>query len=170
MKPAHRLSARLTRWTSLCVCVALILASLTLITPISSGSGFMPQGRNGQPNNGKAKSVTPAPPLPGAPDAQMPSLDEARQRQHQPTKAVRQIESTLRSRRKPLESRQGRKVGDPLPPKKGASANEFGDGSERVRIASADRRGYVGTARSHQAAQLARCRRGYTPAHLPRRF
>jgi len=111
----------------------------------------MPQDRNGQPNNGKGKRVTPAPPLPGAPDAQLPGLDEARQRQHQPTKAVRQIESTLRSRRKPLESRLGRKVGDPLPPKKIASTNEFGDGSERVGIASADRHGYVGAARSHQA-------------------
>ena len=151
MRRAHRLSTRLIRWTSLCVCLALILASLTLITPISSGSGFVPQGRNGQPNNGKAKRVTPVPPLPGAPAASLPSLEETRQRRHVEPRARQPIPSTVRSGRKPLESRQGRKVGDPLPPKKRASTNEFGDGSERVGIASADRRGNVGTARLHQA-------------------
>ncbi len=142
MKPAHRLSARLTRWTSLCVCFALILASLTLITPISSGSSFMPQGHNGQPNNGN--KVSPAPPVTGAPEASLPSLEEPRQRRNVEPKARQPIPSTLRSRRKPVESRQGRKVGDPLPPKKRASTNEFGDGSERVTVAGADRRGYVG--------------------------
>jgi YD repeat-containing protein len=109
----------------------------------------MPQGRNGQPNNGK--KLSPAPPVTGAPEASLPSLEETRQRRHVEPRARQPIPSTVRSRRKPLESRQGRKVGDPLPPKKRASTNEFGDGSERVTVAGADRRGYVGTAHSHQA-------------------
>jgi YD repeat-containing protein len=150
MRRTHRLSARLIRWTSLGVCFALILASLTLVTPISRGSGFMPQGRNGQSGNDKAKKVKPSPPQPGAPAAQLPSLDEVRQRQHQAPNAARHIESTMRSRRKPMESRHGRKVGDPLPLPK-TSAKITGDGGERASITSADARGYVGTARLNHA-------------------
>src|SRR6267142_1761568 len=116
MKPAHCLSARLIRWTSLCVCLALILATLTLITPISSGSGFVPQGRNGEPNNGKGKRVEPAPPVTGAPVATLPNLEDVQRRRHAAPRAPLQAPSTLRSQRKPLESRHGRRVGDPLPP------------------------------------------------------
>jgi len=61
----------------------------------------------------------------------LPSLDEVRQRQPREPQAARQIESTIRSRRKPLESRHGRKVGDPLPPKKRASIGSDAD-SERA--------------------------------------
>lgn len=138
MRRLNRLLARLILWTSLCVCFALILASLTLITPISSGSGFIPQGRSGQSNNDKGKRVTPAPPLTGAPAASLPSLEEARQRAQVEAEAHHPIPSTLRSWRKPLESRQGRKAGDPLPPKRSATTNEIGVGCERVNIASAD--------------------------------
>lgn len=160
MRRTHRLTARMIRWTSVSVCFALILASLTLITPMSSGSGFIPQGRNGQPNNGKGKRVTPAPPLVGAPAASLPSLEETRQRPHVEAEARQPIPSTMRSRRRPLESRQGRKVGDPLPPKRRASANETGNGSERVVIASADAHDRVGLVRSHHAR---------TPRSLPQR-
>jgi hypothetical protein len=80
MRLLHLLPAKVIRWTSASVCFALILASLTLITPISSGSGFVPQGRNGQTNSGKAKKVNPVPPLPGAPAASLPGLEETRQR------------------------------------------------------------------------------------------
>jgi hypothetical protein len=166
MRRTHRLPASLIRCASLCVCFALVLASLTLITPISSGSGFIPQGRSGQSNNGKGKRVTPAPPLPGAPEASLPSLDETRQRQNAAPQARPHVPSTMRSRRKPLESRQGRKVGDPLPPKRRASANETGNGSERVSIASAAARDHVrrvGTVRSHHA----RTTRLLPPAALP---
>jgi YD repeat-containing protein len=80
----------------------------------------------------------------------MPSLDEVRQRQHEAPKPPKHIESTKRSRRKPLESRHGRKVGDPLPlPKK--SAKITGEGGERASITSADARGYVGIARLNHA-------------------
>jgi YD repeat-containing protein len=57
----------------------------------------------------------------------------------------------MRSRRKPIESRHGRKVGDPLPPKKSASTQGFGEGSERASIAGADKRGLVGSAQQHPA-------------------
>ena len=53
MRRTHRLSAKGIRAASIFVYLALISISLTLITSISSGSGFSPQGRNGQPSNGK---------------------------------------------------------------------------------------------------------------------
>jgi Tol biopolymer transport system component len=76
----------------------------------------------------------------------LPNLENARRARSVEPKAPREIESSIRSRRKPLEPRRGRKVGDPLPPKKQASIDNFGDGSERVSIASAENRSAVGTA------------------------
>src|SRR6266851_4884636 len=159
MRRTHRLPARLTRWTSLWVCFALIFASQTLITQSSNGKRAVfdqqvPQDINRQPANGrgKGKRAQPAPPQAGAPAARLPNTDEVRQRRHGAARAPLHIESTIRSRRKPLESRHGRKVGDPLPPKeKKASTDSLENGSERVRIASADAHGYVGAVRSHQA-------------------
>src|SRR5713226_6168472 len=148
MRRTHHLPANLIRWTSLCICFALIQTSLTLITPASSKSGFLLQGRNGQGDNRNAKKVSPKPPQPGAPALALPNLEDTRQRMNDEQKAPRQVESNMRSRRKPLESRDGRKVGDPLPPKqKKASTDSLENGSERVRIASADAHGYVGAAR-----------------------
>lgn len=167
MRRTHRLCARLTRWTSLCVCLALILASLTLITPTSSGSGFMPQSRNGQTDNGKARKVKPVPPALGAPEVQSPNLEDARQRRNQQPKAPSHLESIMRSRRKPLESRHGRMVGDPLPPKKTASTTNFGDGSERVQTTSAERRGNVGAARLRQARATRSLPTGVTGTSFP---
>jgi len=159
MRRTHRLPARLIRWTSLCVCFSLVFASLTLIAPSSNGKGpalnqEVQQDRNRQPANGrgKGKRAQPAPLQAGAPAARLPNTDEVRQRRHGAPRAPLHIEPTIRSRRKPLESRHGRKIGDPLPPKqKKASTDSLGDGSERVRIASADAHGYVGAARLHQA-------------------
>src|ERR1700686_2025212 len=143
MRRTHRLPASLIRWTSVCVCFVLVVASLTII-PLwsSSGQEFAPTspGRKGQSGNGngRGQKVKPAPPLPGAPEARIPSLEEVRQRRLEAPAAPPHIASTMRSRRRPLEARHGRKVGDPLPPKRSASAKETGDGSERVNIASAD--------------------------------
>jgi hypothetical protein len=115
MRRLHRLPALCIRWTSLSISFALILSALTIV-PLqsSSGKGSGPQEPNGASRNDKAKKVNSSPPQPGAPAAQLPSLDEVRQRQHETPKASRHIESTTRSRRKPLESRNDRKVGDPL--------------------------------------------------------
>ncbi|MDX6529064.1 MAG: hypothetical protein QOH41_1354, partial [Blastocatellia bacterium] len=164
MRLTHRLPARLIRWTSLSVCFALILASLTLITPISSGSGFLPQDRSGQSGNDKAKKVNPSAPPPGPPAAQVPSLDEVRQRQHETPKAARHIESTMRSRRKPLESRHGRRVGDPLPPRK-TGTNLTTESSERVNVAGADKHGRVGTVQMHHARSARSL--NFLPAPMP---
>ncbi len=156
MRRAHRLPARLIRWTSLCVCFALVLASLTLFSPISSGSGFKPQGRNLQPDNGKGKKVAPAPPLPGAPAANLPNLDETRQRSPMEPQARQPAPSTMRSRRKPVESRHGRKVGDPLP-RKNQRADRGTSGSDRVARVNTNRDRATG--RAHHASRFSRCRK-----------
>lgn len=149
MRRTHRLSRRSSRWTSIVICSVLILSSLSLIVPVSSKSGFQ-QGQSAV-NNRNVKKTTPRPPQPGAPAVGLPNLDNGRRARVDETKAPRAIESSVRSRRKPLESRHGRKVGDPLPPKKRVSAEGLGDGSERVSIASAETRGTVGTARLDHA-------------------
>lgn len=150
MRRTHRPSARSRHWTSLFICFALIISSLLLIVPVSSESG-LPQNGSGQSNNQNVKKVTPRPPQPGAPALAMPNLDAARRARNDEPKAPREIQSNVRSRRKPLEPRRGLKVGDPLPRKTRVSADGFGDGSERVSIASAERRGAVGTATLNHA-------------------
>src|SRR6266404_1849611 len=150
MRSRH--SAPLLRLTSLVVCFTLFLTTLSLVSinPVLAKRPIAIRKKNQQLNQ-EAKKVAPAPPQPGAPAFNLPNLDDARQRRNEGPKAPREIESTVRSRHKPLESRHGRKVGDPLPPKKTASTTNRGDGSERVRSAGADPRGTVGTARSHHA-------------------
>ena len=140
MRRTQRLPARLIRWTSLCICFSLVFASQTLITQSSNGKGTffdqqVPQDLNRQPANGrgKGKRAQPAPPQAGAPAARLPDTDEVRQRRHGAARAPLHIESTIRSRRKPLESRHGRKVGDPLPPKeKKASTDSLEKGSYAI--------------------------------------
>jgi len=61
MRRTQRLPARLIRWTSLCVCFALVFASQTLITQSSNGKGTVfdqqvPQDINRQPANGRGKA------------------------------------------------------------------------------------------------------------------
>jgi hypothetical protein len=53
MRHTHCLSAKVIRGMTVLLCFALIFIGLALITPISNGTGFSPQGRNGQPGNGK---------------------------------------------------------------------------------------------------------------------
>jgi hypothetical protein len=53
MRRTHRLSAKVIRGMTVFLCFVLISIGLALITPISNGTGFSPQGRNGQPGNGK---------------------------------------------------------------------------------------------------------------------
>jgi YD repeat-containing protein len=107
-------------------------------------------GPSGQSRNDKAKKVSASPPQPGAPAAQMPNIEEVRPRSHQAPKAANQVESMVRSRRKPLEPRNGRKVGDPLPSRK-ASANSTRKSGER---ASVEMRGPKETGRSHHARRV----------------
>jgi YD repeat-containing protein len=147
MKRAHRFPQRLVRWTSLCVCLALVLTSLAMV-PLAGGNNSiaLAQGRSDSPN-GKGRKVSPAPPVPGAPAASLPNLDEVRQRPNIVPAAPAPNPSLIRSRRKPLESRNGRKVGDRLPRQR---VSGYRVGEERMGIvrAAANRK----RERSHHAS------------------
>jgi YD repeat-containing protein len=69
----------------------------------------------GRRQGSQARRVKPVPPQPGAPEASLPNLDDVRSRLPLPVQAPPPVPSMVRSRRKPLESRHGRRVGDPLP-------------------------------------------------------
>ena len=142
MRRTHRLSQRFIRWTGFAVSFCLITSSV--VSPATASGAKSPirvvQGRRPFTSQGlrqpapkdKGKRVAAKPPEPGRPSALLPNLDEARQRKNDKPKAPRAIESTMRSRRKPIESRHGRKVGDPLPPKQKASTDNSATDSERV--------------------------------------
>jgi WD40-like Beta Propeller Repeat len=112
MRRTHRLSAKSIRWKSLCLCFALITSSLIWTSPTH---GSRRTQSNNQSSNGKARRGPAKPPQPGAPSANLPNLDQDRHRPRVETRAAPPIESTIRSRRKPVESRSGKKVGDPIP-------------------------------------------------------
>src|SRR4051794_8067014 len=112
MRRTHRLPVYLTRWISLISCAVLLVSSLGL-APSKNSSVRRPQTQ--ETGSARARKAPPKPPEPGAPALNLPNLDEARQRTNTPPRVARAIESTTRSRRKPLEPRQGRKVGDPIP-------------------------------------------------------
>ena len=144
-----RHSAPLLRYTSLLVCFALLLTTVSLvgINPVLAKKPIIIR-QNNQQSNRAAKKVAPVPPQPGAPQAGLPNLDEARQRRAEPLRVPESVPSTLRSRHKPLESRQGRRVGD-LPPRRAAGTRDFDNSSERMANAGV-RRGET-TVRSHHA-------------------
>jgi YD repeat-containing protein len=119
MSPTHRIPARLIRCTSLCVCFALILsavAGIPIQTVSSKESIRPPQQGNAQGNNGQERRVNPPTTRTGPPARSLPNLDDLRHRRAEAPRAPIALASTLRSRRKPLESRNGRRVGDPLAP------------------------------------------------------
>src|SRR6266852_4522728 len=90
MKRARRFPQRLVRWTSLCVCFALVLSCL--VVPIASvtGEGRGSRGssptvregvdtsRSAQQGNGQERRVAPPTPQPGPPRAGLPNLDDLR--------------------------------------------------------------------------------------------
>jgi YD repeat-containing protein len=83
MKRARRLSQRLVRWTSLCICFALVLSALAVFPfQVSTGKNakFNPPGQNpqGSSPNAKARRVNAAPPQAGPPVAKLPNLDDLR--------------------------------------------------------------------------------------------
>ena len=101
-------SRRIRPLLSSLLCCLLLASSLTPASALKSGA---PQGQ--QPRRGHRVKAEPA--QPGAPSASVPDLDEARRRQPVEPAAPLPIASTLRSRHKPLVSRHGLRVGDPLP-------------------------------------------------------
>jgi hypothetical protein len=113
MRPARRFPQRLVRWTGLCVCLALVLTSLAMV-PLAGGNNSiaLAQGQS-DPSNGKGRKVRPEAPRTGAPMAGLPNLDETKRKRHPKPEAPADMPSIMRSRHKPVESRRGRKVGDP---------------------------------------------------------
>ncbi len=110
MNYARRISLRLVRCISLCLCAAVVLTSL-LIAPISEASKSRPALKRkarvqngGQSDDRKTQKVTPAPPQPGPPFPNLPNLDEVRRRPPEIPHAPLPVPSTLRSRRKPLRA------------------------------------------------------------------
>jgi len=98
MRRTHRLHARLIRWTSLSVWLALVL-SCFVVTPLAKpnhNSKVLWQGQSGS-QNGNVKKVEPAPPVTGPPAANLPNLDEVKQRRHDAPRAPEPV-STPRLR------------------------------------------------------------------------
>jgi len=131
MRGARRFPQRLVRWTSLCVCLALVLTSLAMV-PLAGGNNSiaLAQGQSVSPN-GKGRKVTPAPPETGAPAANLPNLNEVKRRRQREPEAPPDVPSIMRSRRRPIESRGGRKVGDPGTTGGRIGANERKDSKAR---------------------------------------
>src|SRR5437016_6268940 len=107
-----------SRWMVLPLGFLLILSCVSYPTVDASGSKvisrFGKARRNAQADSGKAKKVPPVPPQPGPPQAVLPNLQAERHRRWPSPVAPASVPSTIRSKRKPLESRNGKKVGDPL--------------------------------------------------------
>src|SRR6266446_8467792 len=82
MKRARRFPERLVRWTSLCVCFALVLTSFVLFpSQVSIGKNTRsgkPSANSGAQSNGQERRVTPPTPQPGPPKAGLPNLDDLR--------------------------------------------------------------------------------------------
>jgi YD repeat-containing protein len=110
MTCTRRFPHRLVRWTSLCVCFAFVLSFLAVV-PFSRATVSLAQGL-GSPN-GQGTTVRAVPPLPGPPAVNWPNLDQVRTRPQLPPQAPMPLPSSIRSRRSPLEPRNGRRVGDP---------------------------------------------------------
>jgi hypothetical protein len=97
--------------------LSFVLCSLLLATPLTPASALKMNTTREQSGKqiGRGKKVKAEPAQPGAPSASVPDLDDARERPSLAPQAPPPIPSTLRSHRKPQESRHGRRVGGPLP-------------------------------------------------------
>jgi|GEM_PF-2486401 len=116
MAGLHRLPARLIRLSSLCVCFALLFSAIAGIPfqTASSNNSIRIRQQAGR-QNGNERRVSPPPARSGPPAANLPDLNEVRHATLEAPRAAVTLPSTMRSRRKPLQSRNGRRVGDPLP-------------------------------------------------------
>src|SRR2546425_8737125 len=102
MKRTRRFPGRLLRWTSLCVCFALVLVSLVPL-PLASSKASL--------SLAQGPKITPPPPQKGAPFPNLPNLDLIKRQLLVQPVAAPAIVSTTRSRRRPLKGRNGLKVG-----------------------------------------------------------
>ena len=100
MKRARRFPTRLVRWASLCVCFTLVV-SVLIIVPIQREAISLAQG-----------VVAPPPPMVGPPAGSLPNLEQVRRQPQRRPVAPPHVPSNIRSRRRPLQPRNGRRVGD----------------------------------------------------------
>jgi hypothetical protein len=110
MKRTRRFPTRLVRCISLCVSFALLLSFLAIVPVRRNGTSFA-QGQ-GSPN-GQGTRVPAPPPVVGPPATDLPNIDAVRRRPNDPPETPPHLPSIIRSRRNPIEPRNGRKVGDP---------------------------------------------------------
>src|SRR5260370_39029906 len=131
MQHAHRVPKRLVRLTSLCACLALVLPSLAMVPPLWVSGRVTPPSAQAQdnqgPKNDKARKIKAEPPQKGAPTGTLPNLDEVKGRREPDPEAPAALPSTMRSKRKPLESRKGKRVGNP-----GAAGDRVRSNRERT--------------------------------------
>ena len=113
MRSSRRFPMRLATWTSLFLLITLVLSFFT-ITPIRFGnvSTVLTQSN---PRSGTGSRVAARAPVPGPPEANLSNLDEVRRNIPVPPQAPLALPSSDRSRRNPLEPRNGKRVGDPGP-------------------------------------------------------
>src|SRR5260370_15240 len=92
---------------------------------------------NQGPKNDKARKIKAEPPQKGAPGANLPNLDDVRRRRDPDPEAPAALPSTMRSKRKPLESRKGKRVGDPgtTGDRVGSTLYRTGSGGDRILFA-----------------------------------
>lgn len=100
--PTHPTFRRSTATTliAIFICCTLLFSTLVMGRSTQSPGGGQAQSRRGTPES-------------GPPVATLPNLDEVRRKHHQRPEAPAHIPSIMRNRRKPIEPRRGRKVGDP---------------------------------------------------------
>ena len=110
MKRARRFSRSSNRWTSLVVCLALVLSLLVISQPIGTSISFA-QG-NQQPRNDKARRLHPT--RHGRERRRLLyRIWMKKERPQSDPEVPLPIPSAIRSKRKPLESRKGKRVGNP---------------------------------------------------------
>src|SRR5438067_75220 len=95
------------------ILITLLLSVMIVVQPVLSfGSDRKPLPRfraAQQPRNDSGRKVPPMPPQRGAPDLNLPNLEEVRQRRPEKPQAPPPIESTMRSRRKAEKPRPKQK-------------------------------------------------------------
>jgi hypothetical protein len=114
MMTASLISRRFTQSISLGLCFALILTMLAVgQVSLTRTAKAQSRGRDkSDQSNGTARRVKPNPPEQGAPAFTLPNLDEVKRRRQNKAEAPNPVPSTVRSKRKPRESRNGKRVGD----------------------------------------------------------
>lgn len=100
---------------SLILCCVLLASSLIPTSVGKTTSPALGQRSSSNTQSGRGRKVRAEAAQPGAPAAAVPNLDDVRQLPQLIAQTPSPIVSTERSRRKPLVSRGGRRVGDPLP-------------------------------------------------------